>query len=62
VTALLTEREVVALVRLSRATVRRLEAAGRFPARRRLSPGRVAWLSDEVVQWISDAPKAQEAK
>jgi predicted DNA-binding transcriptional regulator AlpA len=57
VNTLLTEREVVAFVRLSRATVRRLEAAGKFPSRRRLSPGRVAWVADEVEAWVAGTPK-----
>lgn len=31
----------------------RLEKAGQFPRRLRLSPGRVAWLSDEIDGWLS---------
>jgi prophage regulatory protein len=56
---LLSERDVLALVPFSRATLRRLEAAGRFPARRRLSPGRIAWIADEVMSWIQGTPKAR---
>jgi prophage regulatory protein len=30
----------------------RLEQAGKFPKRLRLGANRVAWLYDEVVEWI----------
>lgn len=30
----------------------RLEAAGKFPRRLRLSPLRVAWVKQEVIDWI----------
>lgn len=39
-------------VGLSRTTVWRLEQDGRFPRRRRLSSGTVAWLSDEIDEWL----------
>jgi prophage regulatory protein len=41
---------------LSRATLWRLEKEGQFPKRRRLSPGRVAWLREEVDTWIQSRP------
>ena len=44
--------EVRALVRLSRTTIWRLETAGAFPRRRRLSLNSVAWLEHEVIEWI----------
>lgn len=37
---------------LSRTTIWRLEKAGEFPARRKLGRGAVAWLEDEVDEWI----------
>ena len=46
--------EVLALVGLSYVTVWRLEKSGNFPARKRLSPGRVAWLRSEVEEWIQN--------
>ena len=52
--------DVRALVGLSRSTVRRLERSGRFPRRRQLSPGTVAWRQDEIDEWIakhSERPK-----
>lgn len=36
----------------------RLEQAGRFPKRIRLSPYKVAWFKEEIDQWL--ASKAEE--
>jgi prophage regulatory protein len=44
--------DVLKLVGLSYSTVHRLEKAGNFPARRKLSAGRVAWRLSEVQAWI----------
>jgi len=33
-------------------TVWRLEMAGKFPARKQLSVGRVGWVRSEVEAWI----------
>ncbi len=33
-------------------TIFKLERAGKFPARRKLSPGRVGWLRSEVEAWL----------
>lgn len=48
----LSEPDVVTLTGISRDTIRRLERKGMFPARRRLSPGRVGWLQSEIELWI----------
>lgn len=48
----LTEAEVVKLTTLSGRTIRRYEQAGRFPPRRKLGPGRIAWLQSEVELWM----------
>lgn len=45
-------REVVSLTRLSETTIWRLEKKGDFPARKRLSPGRVGWITEEVQTWL----------
>jgi len=50
--ALLKRAEVVKMVGLGYSTVWRLERGGKFPARKQLSVGRVAWLRSEVEQWI----------
>lgn len=40
-------------VPLSRSTIRRMEIAGTFPKRVRLSGNSVAWKSDEVQAWMA---------
>lgn len=32
----------------------RLEQAGKFPKRLRIGANRVAWLYDEIVEWIEE--------
>ena len=41
-------KDVIEKVRLSRATIWRLESEGLFPQRRRIGPHAVAWLESEV--------------
>lgn len=48
--------ELLTLTGLSLSTVRRLEAAGRFPRRRQLSPRRAGWLASEVAKWMRGCP------
>jgi prophage regulatory protein len=43
-------------VALSRTTIWRLEAAGRFPRRRRLSERSVGWILSEVEAWLAARP------
>ncbi|MDD2230779.1 MAG: AlpA family phage regulatory protein [Candidatus Cloacimonetes bacterium] len=50
--AVLKRAEVVALVGLGYTTIWRLEKKGEFPARRKLSIGRVGWLHSEVQGWL----------
>jgi len=47
-------REVVHRCGISKRTIYRLEAAGRFPARRRLGPRAVRWAESEVRAWIAN--------
>ena len=49
---ILRERDVRTATGLSRTTRWRLERAGQFPRKRRLSPGAVGWLESEVVAWL----------
>jgi prophage regulatory protein len=49
---ILRERDVRTMTGLSRSTRWRLERAGMFPRKRRLSPGAVGWLESEVVAWL----------
>lgn len=52
---LLSKKQVKELVLYSFAHIDRLEAAGQFPKRVRLSPhrtGRVGWLDSDIRAWI----------
>lgn len=44
---------MLALVGISDATRHRLETAGKFPARKRISENIVAWDEDELRLWIA---------
>jgi prophage regulatory protein len=47
-------REVVQRCGISKRTIYRLEAAGRFPPRRKLGPRAVGWAESEVSAWIAN--------
>lgn len=51
--AILKRVEVVKLVGLCYSTIFNLERAGNFPARRKLSAGRVGWVRSEVEEWLA---------
>lgn len=53
--------EVVALVGLGYSTIWRLEREGKFPVRRKLSAGRVAWVRAEVDRWAQDRDAVLQA-
>jgi prophage regulatory protein len=42
-------------IRSSRRQVDRLEAAGKFPRRVQISPGRVGWLAEEINAHVAAA-------
>jgi prophage regulatory protein len=44
--------EVAQRVALSRSTIWRMERAGQFPKRRRLSVNKVAWWEPEIEEWL----------
>ena len=48
---------VVLKTGLSRASIYRYAARNLFPARRRIGPGRVAWLASEVSAWMVACPQ-----
>lgn len=41
-------------IKVSNSTLLRWEAAGRFPRRIRMAGTSVAWLLNEIEQWLSD--------
>ena len=49
---LISFREVAQRVGLSRSSIWRMERAGQFPNRRRLSVNRVAWWEPEIDEWL----------
>jgi len=51
--------QVMQLTGLSRMTIYRLELAGEFPKRRRLSKNSVAWLDTDIAQWAESRPISQ---
>jgi prophage regulatory protein len=51
--------EVMKLAGLSRATIYRLERAGRFPKRMQISDNVVGWYEREVLAWRSSRPRAR---
>ena len=50
----LTFRELRLLAPYSRMHIGRMEKAGQFPKRIRLSPGRVVWRLRDVEAWLAD--------
>lgn len=58
---ILRAEEVTQRTGLSRSSIRRLEDAGSFPSRRRLTPNGVGWIESEVEDWIESRPRAEGA-
>ena len=51
---LLSKKAVRETVLYSPQHIARLEAAGQFPKRVRLGPGRVGWIEQEVQDWLKE--------
>lgn len=49
---LVRKKELLATTGFSYATIWRLENAGLFPKRRKISDNAVAWLESEVNEWL----------
>ena len=56
---LLTVREVMERVRMSRSTLYRLMRLGRFPEPVRVGLKAVRWKSDEIDQFLNGRPRAE---
>ena len=54
--------DVMELTGLSRSSVYRLEAAGDFPKRVRLSERATAWREEELLEWVDSRPRADEQR
>ena len=48
--------QVLAIVPVSRATLFRMMADGRFPRSHLISANRAIWYEDEVVEWQNNLP------
>jgi prophage regulatory protein len=55
-------KTVVQRTGLSRATVYRYTMKGILPPRRRVGPGRVAWLASEMIAWIESRPEVDRPR
>lgn len=49
---LLSVKEVVSTLGVCRATVYNMIKKGELPPAKKISAGRVGWLSDDVVKWM----------
>ena len=49
--AMMSIEQVLTLIPVSRATLFRMEAEGRFPKGMYISGNRKAWFADEVIAW-----------
>jgi predicted DNA-binding transcriptional regulator AlpA len=49
---------LVSFLNLSKSSIRRLELAGRFPARKVLSSRRVGYDFEEILNWCTEREKA----
>lgn len=50
-------KEVMKLTTLSRTLIWELETKGQFPGRISLTERRVAWIEQEVLDWIASRPR-----
>lgn len=55
---ILRRRQVERLTQLSKASIYRQVKMGTFPMPLKLGPRAVAWLADEVYEWIASRPRA----
>lgn len=58
-TRLLRAPEVSEITGMARSTIWRLERDGNFPARRKITPRLVGWLSDEIEEWLRSRPAVE---
>ena len=56
--AIYREKDVLALVRISKATLWRWRKAGEFPHPIQLGPNTVGWRRGDVDEWLASRPLA----
>lgn len=54
---ILKRKEIVQMTGLSPVTIWRMEQRGEFPQKISLSPNRVGWIEDEVLDWVRSRPR-----
>ena len=59
---LLTTRETIALVRLSRTSLYRMSRQGRFPPPCSVGNGQIRWREDDVRAWMAALPTCTYAQ
>jgi prophage regulatory protein len=59
---LIDKKELTKLVKYSPQHIARLEKAGQFPQRLKLGQNRVAWLLQEVEDWIEERVQQRTAR
>ena len=52
------KKAVLDLVGMSATTLWREEREGRFPLRRRISKSSVAWIYEEIIEWMKSREQA----
>jgi len=59
---ILSAKEVVKKIGLSRTTIWRLERNGEFPLRIALSTNRVGWKENEIIAWLESRSTVEKRK
>ena len=59
---ILTSPQLKEVIPYSISHLARLERAGKFPQRIRLSQNRIGWLASEVDEWITKRAEARSGK
>lgn len=57
---LLSEKQILELIPVSKSTLRRWVKSKTFPAGFRISERIVVWRGEDVRQWIANAPELQQ--
>jgi prophage regulatory protein len=51
-------KRVIELTGISRSTIDRLEEAGKFPKRVKLTTRRIAWRAAEIIEWAEERSRS----
>jgi prophage regulatory protein len=51
-------QDILEITGVSRTTIDRWEAEGRFPRRRKLGGRAIGWLESEVLEWVNTRAEA----